>query len=585
MGIRTRIFFITLSCLFIGISLSFVVAERDLSLKLQDQIETELSRQAKILRKSIANIIDAGDFFKLKVQIDEYAAASDSRITIILKDGYVIVDSDVEASKIDDLDNHSDRPEIISAFKNGYGSSKRYSSTVKKEMFYFALLDSSNDAERVIRISVPYESLDQILASLGNSITLIVVVGLIVAILASVLAGDYIRSSFMDLEKAAADISAGSYKKKDLESLPIKRSDEIGSMARNISTISSNLREQISLIAKQRDQFGLVLDGLGEGIMVLDEEGTITFRNDQIMQILGLDEILNKSITDLNLPPLKQIFKKALKKGQHESEFEIDTDGDDTKWILAHMNKAKATRELILVVHETTQLREMDSMRRDFVSNLSHELRTPVSVIKANSETLLDGALENSKDAKTFSKAILHNADRLSEMVTSLIDLSRIEYGDLKFVIEPIIINQVVDTVISSFTNKAKRKNIELVFNRQSDVVVQTDAKAIERVLNNLVDNAFKYSSENTVIEIRARKQANFIRISVLDSGEGVPEEEQRFVFKRFYRTAKARANTKQGSGLGLAIVRNLVNNLQGEVGVETRKEGGSEFWFTIPLS
>jgi len=585
MGIRTRIFFITLSCLFIGISLSFVVAERDLSLKLQDQIETELSRQAKILRKSIANIIDAGDFFKLKAQVDEYAAASDSRITIILKDGYVIVDSDVEASKIDDLDNHSDRPEIISAFKNGYGSSKRYSSTVKKEMFYFALLDSSNDAERVIRISVPYESLDQILASLGNSITLIVVVGLIVAILASVLAGDYIRSSFMDLEKAAADISAGSYKKKDLESLPIKRSDEIGSMARNISTISSNLREQISLIAKQRDQFGLVLDGLGEGIMVLDEEGTITFRNDQIMQILGLDEILNKSITDLNLPPLKQIFKKALKKGQHESEFEIDTDGDDTKWILAHMNKAKATRELILVVHETTQLREMDSMRRDFVSNLSHELRTPVSVIKANSETLLDGALENSKDAKTFSKAILHNADRLSEMVTSLIDLSRIEYGDLKFVIEPIIINQVVDTVISSFTNKAKRKNIELVFNRQSDVVVQTDAKAIERVLNNLVDNAFKYSSENTVIEIRARKQANFIRISVLDSGEGVPEEEQRFVFKRFYRTAKARANTKQGSGLGLAIVRNLVNNLQGEVGVETRKEGGSEFWFTIPLS
>ena len=580
MGIRTRIFFITLSCLFIGISLSFVVAERDLSLKLQDQIETELSRQAKILRKSIANIIDAGDFFKLKAQVDEYAAASDSRITIILKDGYVIVDSDVEASKIDDLDNHSDRPEIISAFKNGYGSSKRYSSTVKKEMFYFALLDTSNDAERVIRISVPYESLDQILASLGNSITLIVVVGLIVAILASVLAGDYIRSSFMDLEKAAADISAGSYKKKDLE-----RSDEIGSMARNISTISSNLREQISLIAKQRDQFGLVLDGLGEGIMVLDEDGTITFRNDQIMQILGLDEILNKSIADLNLPPLKQIFKKALKKGQHESEFEIDTDGDDTKWILAHMNKAKATRELILVVHETTQLREMDSMRRDFVSNLSHELRTPVSVIKANSETLLGGALENSKDAKTFSKAILHNADRLSEMVTSLIDLSRIEYGDLKFVIEPIIINQVVDTVISSFTNKAKRKNIELVFNRQSDVVVQTDAKAIERVLNNLVDNAFKYSSENTVIEIRARKQANFIRISVLDSGEGVPEEEQRFVFKRFYRTAKARANTKQGSGLGLAIVRNLVNNLQGEVGVETRKEGGSEFWFTIPLS
>ena len=214
-----------------------------------------------------------------------------------------------------------------------------------------------------------------------------------------------------------------------------------------------------------------------------------------------------------------------------------------------------------------------------------HELRTPVSVIKANSETLLDGALDNSKDAKTFSKAILHNADRLSEMVTSLIDLSRIEYGDLKFVIEPIIINEVIETAISSFRNKAKRKNIDLVFHRHTDVEVQSDTKAIERVLNNLIDNAFKYSPEGSLIEIKARKQAGFLRISVLDFGEGVSEEEQKFVFKRFYRTAKARANTKQGSGLGLAIVRNLVNNLQGEVGVETRKEGGSEFWFTLPLS
>src|SRR6056300_444542 len=577
MGIRSRIFFITLSCLFIGISLSFIVAERDLSLKLQEQIETELSRQAKIIRKSLANSSTSGDILALKSQVDEYASASDSRITIILKNGVVVVDSDIDAIEAKELSNHSDRPEIIAAFNNGFGSSKRFSSTIQKEMFYFALLDATQTQERIIRISVPYENLDQVLASLENSITLIVVVGLIVAILASVLAGDYIRASFMELEKAAAEISAGSYKKKNLKSLPTKRSDEIGSMARNIS--------KISLIAKQRDQFGLVLDGLGEGIMVLNEQGIITFRNDQIMQIFGLDEILNKSISDIGIPALKQMYKKALKKGQHDSEFEIDTESDDTRWILAHMNKAKATKELILVVHETTQLREMDSMRRDFVSNLSHELRTPVSVIKANSETLLDGALNNPKDAKTFSKAILHNADRLSEMVTSLIDLSRIEYGDLKFVIEPIVINEVIETVISSFENKAKRKNIELVFNRQTDAVLQTDAKAIERVLNNLIDNAFKYSPENSLIEIKARKQANFLRISVLDLGEGVPEEEQKFVFKRFYRTAKARANTKQGSGLGLAIVRNLVNNLQGEVGVETRREGGSEFWFTLPFT
>ena len=584
MSIRGRIFFIILSCLFIGLSLAFIVAERDLSEGLQHQIESELSKQAKILRQSFAESPKVNNYNSLKSQIDSYSDASGSRITLIARDGLVLVDSDIAMDILESLDNHSNRPEVIAAFNNGSGSSKRFSNSIQQDMLYFALLDTTSNPERVIRISVTNEYLDRSLASLENSMTLIIVVALIVAILASVIAGNYIRESLMDLERAASDISDGSYNKKDLGFLPVKRRDEIGSMARNISTISTNLKNQISLIAKQRDQFGSVLDGLGEGIMVCDQNGLITFRNDQIMQILGLDEIINKSINDIEIPALSRMYKKAQKKGKFDSEFELETGEDDTRWILAHMNKAKSTQELILVVHETTQLRQMDSMRRDFISNLSHELRTPVSVIKANSETLLDGALENKKDAKIFSKAILHNADRLSEMVTSLIDLSRIEYGELKFVIEKIVLNQIIESVVLAFKNKAKRKNIQVVFERQSEVTVHSDAKAIERVLNNLLDNAFKYSPENSIIQITLRKQGEAIRLAVIDQGEGVAEEDQDLVFKRFFRTASARANTQQGSGLGLAIVKNLVYNLQGDVGVESRPEGGSEFWFTIPI-
>jgi two-component system phosphate regulon sensor histidine kinase PhoR len=584
MSIRGRIFFIILSCLFIGLSLAFVVADRDLSEGLQQQIERELSKQAKILRQSFAESPKLNNSIGLKSQIDSYSDASGSRITLIARDGKVLVDSDIAMDNLESLDNHSNRPEVIAAFNNGSGSSKRFSNSTQQDMLYFALLDTSSEVERVIRISVTNAYLNSSLASLENSMTLIIVVALIVAILASVIAGNYIRESLMDLEKAASDMSHGSYEKKDLESLPIKRRDEIGSMARNISTISTNLKKQISLIAKQRDQLGSVLDGLGEGIMVCDQNGLITFRNDQIMQILGLDEIIDQSIHDLEIPALSRMYKKAQKKGKFDSEFELETGEDDTRWILAHMNKAKSTQELILVVHETTQLRQMDSMRRDFISNLSHELRTPVSVIKANSETLLDGALENKKDAKIFSKAILHNADRLSEMVTSLIDLSRIEYGELKFVIEKIVLNQIIESVVLAYKNKAKRKKIQVVFESQSDVTVKSDAKAIERVLNNLLDNAFKYSPENSIIKINLRKQGEAMRLAVIDQGEGVAEEDQDLVFKRFFRTASARANTQQGSGLGLAIVKNLVYNLQGDVGVESRPEGGSEFWFTIPI-
>ena len=584
MGIRARIFVIILSCLFIGISLAFVVAERDLSLGLQEQIESELSKQAKIIRHSLTRPAQNKRSINRKAEIDSYSNASGSRITLISKEGAVLVDSSVKAVDILLVENHSNRPEVIAALAKGSGSSKRFSNTTQQEMLYYALLDSSSNPPSIIRISVTNEYLDRSLASLDNSVTLIVVVALIVAILASILAGNYIRESLMDLERAAADMSDGSYAKKDMHNLPLKRSDEIGSMARNISTISTNLKKQISLIAKQRDQFGLVLDGLGEGIMVFNENGIITFRNDQIIQILGLEEIINKSIHDLKIPALSRMYKKAQKKGKFDSEFELETSADDTRWILAHMNQAKATQELILVVHETTQLRQMDSMRRDFISNLSHELRTPVSVIKANSETLLNGALDDKKDAKIFSKAILHNADRLSEMVTSLIDLSRIEYGELKFVIERIVLNNIIETVVQAYTNKAKRKNIQLVFKHQSEVIINSDANAIERVLNNLIDNAFKYSPENSIIEVKLRKQGESIRLAVIDQGEGIAEEDQDLVFKRFFRTAAARANTQQGSGLGLAIVKNLVNNLQGDFGVESRLEGGSEFWFTIPI-
>jgi len=584
MGIRSRIFFIILSCLFIGLSLAFIVAERDLSEGLQNQIENELSKQANILKQSFSQFSETLDTKLLKSEIDNYSQSSSSRITIIGMDGMVVVDSEIETNDLPSLDNHRSRPEVITAFQNGFGSSKRFSDTTQQEMLYFALRDESVDPVRVIRIAVPNEYLDSSIASLENSVTLIVVVALIVAILASILAGNYIRESLTDLERVTAVMTDGSYKKKGSQLLPLKRSDEIGSMARNISTISDNLKNQISLIAQQRDQFGLVLDGLGEGIMVLDESGVITFHNDKMIEILGIGEILHRSINDLGIQALSRVFKKAIKKGQFDSEFELETPNDDTRWLLAHMNRAKATQELILVVHETTQLREMDSMRRDFISNLSHELRTPVSVIKANSETLLNGALEDKKDAKIFSKAILHNADRLSEMVTSLIDLSRIEYGELKFINKNFVLNEVIETIVLSYKNKAKKKNINLVFNRQSDLTINSDATAIERVLNNLLDNAFKYSPADSMIEITLRKQGEVARVSVIDQGEGVAVEDQELVFKRFFRTASARAKMQQGSGLGLAIVKNLVYNLQGDVGVVSDDHRGSEFWFTIPV-
>ena len=225
-------------------------------------------------------------------------------------------------------------------------------------------------------------------------------------------------------------------------------------------------------------------------------------------------------------------------------------------------------------------------MRRDFISNLSHELRTPVSVIRANSETLIDSALDDKKQAKVFAKAILHNAERLTDMVSSLLDLSRIEYGELKLNFQEINLNSFIENYTQSIVSLAKKKDINILCKLQHKGSVNADAQAIERIMNNLIDNAIKYSNKGSDITIlTSNEDDNYIKVMVEDNGEGISNEDKDHIFSRFYRTASARATENQGSGLGLAIVKHLVNSLNGEVGIESKPQQGSVFWFTLPLS
>ena len=419
---------------------------------------------------------------------------------------------------------------------------------------------------------------------LGLSILLLIFVSFIVSIAATVSAINFLYSDMQDLADIASNIAEGDYKKGNLKALPTERIDDYGSVARSISQISEDLKNQIKMIAKQRDQFGSVLDDLGEGILVTNKNGDVVFANEQFSIILNIQELPSKNIKSLNFPALNYLFKRVESKKRADIEFEVEFDDKSTKWVLGSMNQSKTTKEFILVVHDITQLRQLNSMRRDFISNLSHELRTPVSVIRANSETLLDGALENKKDAKSFAKAILHNSERLSSMVSDLIDLSRIEYGDLKLNIQKIDLDHFINEFISSMKSLTKKKDIEIIYEPSKNNRVKADLQALERIMNNLIDNAFKYSEKGSSITISTEQSANQLKVMIADTGSGVSDEDKVYIFDRFYRTASARASDNKGSGLGLAIVKNLANSLDGEVGIESRKPNGSIFWFTLPL-
>ena len=587
MGIGSRLFLIIFISLGIGIFVSYIIAERDITKTFQKHIVNELQNQASLLVEVVDEVDSIGTFIEADSLADRLGKASNSRITLILSNGRVVGDSDIDTQNINALDNHINRPEVQEAFLKGRGWSIRYSNTLQEQQMYYAILDNNDISPNVIRIAVPYVNVDSAIGSLNLSIILIALVSLIVTAITSGIAANYTYRSIADLADVTSKIADadGKAKKKDLKALPTQRTDEFGNVAQSVSQISEELKSKINLIAKQRDQFGSVLDDLGEGIMVADIAGKITYENEQVSLILNRNELVGKKITDLNIKSLNYLFKRAKKKKRADIEFEIELSDKSTRWVLATINQSKTTKEFILVVHDITQLRRFSSMRRDFISNVSHELRTPVSVIMANSETLVDGALEDKKQAKVFAKAILHNAERLSDMVSSLLDLSRIDYGELKLNIEEIVIEDHINEAINSLKNLGKRKNIKIECSCSKGKTVFADKNALERILNNLIENAFKYSESDSVISISTRKVKDHLEISIKDNGSGIPEKEQDYIFDRFYRTAEARATDEKGSGLGLAIVKNLVNNLNGEVGIKNSTPQGSIFWFTLPLT
>ena len=583
MGIRSRIFLIVFLLLTVSIAITYVVAERDLTRTFKLQIVDELEKQANLLVASVDNLNKFSNINDADNAANELGKASNSRVTFITNNGNVIGDSQLEIEQISSLDNHASREEFVDALKNGSGWSSRYSNTLNQDLLYFAIKDNQEINPNIIRIAVPLNYLDKITDTLSLSVILLFAVVFIVSIIASGVAANFLYSNIQDLAEAANSISKGVLKNDNLKALPTQRVDEFGTVARSISQISEDLKNQIKMIAKQRDQFGLVLDDLGEGIIVTNKKGDVVFTNEQASIILHIDDLSNTNIKKLDIPALNYLFKRVKNKKSADIEFEIEIDNKNTQWVLGSMNQSKTTGEFILVVHDITQLRQLNSMRRDFISNLSHELRTPVSVIRANSETLLDGALENKKDAKVFAKAILRNSERLSLMVSDLIDLSRIEYGDLKLNIVPIDLDSFIEPFILSMESLTKKKGINLTYKPAHKTKIKADVQALERILTNLIDNAFKYSPEESFIEISTKQDDNNVRLMVSDNGIGISEADKGYIFDRFYRAASARASHNKGSGLGLAIVKNLVNSLNGEVGVSSGSPEGSTFWFTLP--
>jgi two-component system, OmpR family, phosphate regulon sensor histidine kinase PhoR len=337
--------------------------------------------------------------------------------------------------------------------------------------------------------------------------------------------------------------------------------------------VSNSLQSSPSLVD--------LLDGIDAGVIVLGPDDLIENINHVAQQMLNSANILPGESMDRTTMGADML---AILSGPAQSNHSIEMSVEPDRVVQVRVTH-RSTGGAVFVMYDITELKHLELMRSDFVANVSHELRTPVSVIRANAETLLDGALGDTEVAHEFVAAIHRNSERITNLVSDLLDLARLEAGSVSLVLTEIDMSKVVARTIGGVRTIADGQDITIHNALADEILCLGDEDAVEQVLTNLIENAIKYGHANGNVWVRSYQTPGRIRIEVIDDGAGIEAIHRTRLFERFYRVDKGRSRASGGTGLGLSIVKHLITSMNGEVGMEPNRPTGSVFWLTLPAS
>jgi two-component system phosphate regulon sensor histidine kinase PhoR len=516
---------------------------------------------------------------------DRAGKAIKARVTIIARNGQVTGDSEVGPALIGNLDNHSDRPEIIAALQNGSGSSMRYSNTLQTNMLYVALPFAAKTGETgIVRLALPLSQVENAQSSLRSVLAAAVALAFLCSLLLGYIFSNVTTRPLRTIAAAAARIGKG-----DLGfRIPVTGKDEAAGLATIMNDMAIQLETQMNRVSTEKNRLDTILSSMGEGVMVTDNNGTVTLANPSFRTLFSLGEYVEgESLIELTRQPvLHNALKKVLNAGEEILE-EITLQPPEEKTILTHwvpLQENGTMTGVVAVFHDISDLKRLEKIRRDFVANVSHELRTPVAVIKGYAETLIsDGQKIEPERVAHFSKIIHNHAERLTILIGDLLTLSQLESGKLELNLQPIVIQGAVNRAFSLLEPKAKDKEITMLQKlTHADTPVLADLGRLEQVLINLLDNAIKYTLQKGSITVFTEDFGTKIRVNVSDTGIGIPAKDLPRIFERFYRVDAARSRELGGTGLGLSIVKHIVQAQGGMVSVESSPGKGSTFSFTL---
>ncbi len=554
-----------------------------------DQVHRRLHDSAVTVNHLLENPFVAEPGPGLAASIEAIAAENSTRITLIAENGAVVADSEHDPKT---MENHGDRSEVVQARTAGTGLARRTSPTLGIPMLYLAIrVEKTGQPGGFVRVSVPLDSVE---AEVGLVQSLVVVTSVLVSLVALGPMFFILRrviQPLTTLRTAADNIAAGDLQ----QTVNVDRHDELGTLADAFNTMSRELSarmselKQTSLELQSSSQLlSTVFGSMVEGVVAVDNDERILFANTAARSLLdfGDRDPVGRPIWEcVRNETVQTVVRQAM--GGRERSVECQLPRHETVVeIRATPLEGDPCPGVVLVLHDVTELRRLENVRRDFVSNVSHELKTPLTIIQTATETLLDGAIADPQYAERFLSRIDEQGKRLHELIVDLLQLARIESGDVAFELSSVPVRPVVESLVDEFSSLAIAREVAVeVEAAEEDLSVEADSEALRTIVENLLSNALKYTPAGGHVTISwERDQAHAI-IRVRDTGVGISTEHQTRIFERFYRVDRARTRAVGSTGLGLSIVKHLAGVFSASVSVQSEVGKGSVFTLRIPLS
>ena len=558
-------------------------AERGLRAREMARLEDDLERGALLVRELVAGVPFLPErSADLQGAALRASGAASLRVTLVAPDGRVLADSDVALADLAGLENDAGRPEVDAALAGGVGHDARTSQRVGRRFLYLAVPAAEGTGAGAVRVATDLGAIDRQAASLRRELAVAGLAALVCVLPLTLLLSHLALRPLREIAEVVHSIAEGDLDRR----LPRGAPDEFGRIATAVNEMAEQLRARLRELTEDKERLQAVLAGMVEGVLVVDAEQRVVLANPRLRELFAFrgSAVGRPHWEVVRRADVQEAIAKAVLQAD-PIVGDVSTEGAEPRQLQLHAVRFPASGALLGVVavfHDVTEIRRLERMRRDFVANVSHELKTPLTAIRGFAETLRGSEVPEAQ-RHAFLDVILRHAERLARLIDDILELSRVEGRQQPFVAAEVDVARVAAVLLRDLAPQLEARRIRAEVAPGARGVAFADRRAVEQILSNLLENAAKYTEPGGRIEVRVGEAESQIRVEVADNGIGIPPEDLPRIFERFYRVDKARSRDLGGTGLGLAIVKHLAQAQGGEVSVRSRTGEGSSFTVVLP--